>query len=461
MLKKIEVRYDPKIEFEPIEDPMYATSKEENGEVEQHGLMQTAVTGIISPLIKINNILIPFNSVTYFEMDCKGILPHLRVTVNDNADLIKSIDRPKNDNLLRLQILPPFDNAYKKINMNFYITGSEIEGDRVSLSCVYKVPELYRYRLESMGRITTYGMADHIARDCALGLASDIEDTDDERYIYCRNENYITTISKNMQFSGTERLIPDMWVDWFNYLNIVNIYNRYREIDDDPKVWIMDQSYISGQSLDTIQPIETEASISNSPTARATALYISSYEIRNNASDYVDDGTDKIVERYGYVGGEPVSTLIQDGDIHSDIYPKTYYDGEVFGPTDYFLQRQCRRMVLQKINGQCISVTLSQPCLGMVRGSKVNLYWYDTNDVVTTMRNNDSITSNIPLDNLNRSIDGIDTEQNYVINKQISGQYYIIGTRLLYENMKWQYKLLLGRPADLTKSYTDANADLQ
>ena len=101
------------------------------------------MVGIVAPLIKINNVVVPFNDVVSFELSSIGLLPQLSICVNDKFNLMKSLDQPKGDNLIQIQILPRFDGAYKKINMNFFIGKVEMVGSKIYVEGIYKVPELY------------------------------------------------------------------------------------------------------------------------------------------------------------------------------------------------------------------------------------------------------------------------------------------------------------------------------
>lgn len=58
------------------------------------------MTGIIAPLIKLNNTVIPFDQVTQFELGCENFLPTLFVSINDKFNLAKSLDQPKGDNII-------------------------------------------------------------------------------------------------------------------------------------------------------------------------------------------------------------------------------------------------------------------------------------------------------------------------------------------------------------------------
>jgi hypothetical protein len=111
-------------------------------------------------------------------------------------------------------------------------------GTKLYISGIYKIPELYGSRLKSYGEITTYDYLTQIANDTSLGLASNLSNTEDKRYIYCNNINYVDSIDREIKFGGNESVILDSWVDYWNYINIVDIFERYNSIDSDLKLWV-------------------------------------------------------------------------------------------------------------------------------------------------------------------------------------------------------------------------------
>lgn len=67
-MAQITVKYDPTLKIEEIVEPMYATSENECAEDRPAEVQQTKITGILSPLIKVNRILILWDKVTKFEL---------------------------------------------------------------------------------------------------------------------------------------------------------------------------------------------------------------------------------------------------------------------------------------------------------------------------------------------------------------------------------------------------------
>ena len=450
-MAQITVKYDPTLEIEEIVEPMYAVSQNEMPGAGNSVIQQTKVTGIVSPLIKVNNILILWNKVTRFELSSVGFLPELYFTFKDDLGFTKSLDQPGNDNLVLVQILPPFEDAYKKINLRFFIDNVSIKGDKVSISAKYNVSLLYQDKLQSLGKLSTYDYIDKIASECGLGFATNIEGVEDERYIYLRNTNYLNSVNNEIKKSGTEECILDTWIDFHNYIVLCDIFERYNAIDEELKIWTAPSTVIDTENNGgPIMAKEEDAILSNSVGALNTQLYISDYIVNNEAGKNIRFGTDKVIQSYYIDKYEPTSLLIQDGDVKKDTFVKTIYMGEIFGEYDYFKNEYCRNAFLQKINTNTIEVSLQTPLLGLERGGRVNIMWYDLNELVNSIKNEHQIETNIPESPYENKEDN-----QFTLNKQVSGQYLIIGTRIQYKGLDngWKYTLLLSRPANQVNKY--------
>jgi hypothetical protein len=450
-MAQIEVKYDPTFQIEEISEPMYATSRNECEEDRPAEVQQTKITGILSPLIKVNQILILWDKVTRFELSSTDFLPELSFTFKDDLGFTKSLDQPGNDNLVLVQILPPFEDAYKKINLRFFIEDIKISGEKVTISAKYNIPELYQDKIKSLGKLSTYDFLDTVAKECELGLASNLDGTEDERYIYLNNTNYLKAIKNEIKKSGTEDCILDTWIDFHNYVILCDMLERYKAIESEIKIWttgtVIPDTENNGKP---IEPKEEDAILSNAIGVRNTQLYITDYTVKNNAGKNMKMGTDKVLQSYYIDKREPSSLLIQDGDVKKDTFVKTIYMGELFGEYDYFKSEFCRTAFLQKINTNTIEVALKTPLLGLERGGKVNLEWYEANEIASVIKNENPIETNITCVS-----DDEEDPTLMTINKQVSGQYFIIGTKIQFKgwDQGWKYILILTRPTDQVNKY--------
>ena len=143
--------------------------------------------------------------------------------------------------------------------------------------------------------------------------------------------------------------------------------------------------------------------------------------------------------------------VVMDGDIRNDIFKSYVYYGENVGDYNYLYQKATREMFLNKMNGQCIEVKLKRPMLGIVRGSKVNFIFYDINKYTSQgSQTEETLESNIPLPD-----DIITDDTRYIVNRTVSGQYYVIDSNISYAGNRWTHTLRLGRYADKVNKYIE------
>ena len=451
-MSQIKVEFDNTLKFSDIIVTLLSSSPLEAGESYKPGTdkAQTKIIGIQVPLISINSTVIDFNSIVKFRLESTSSIPTLHMIVEDKWKLIENVDKPRNDNEVRIQILPRFDNVYKKINMTFHISSIHVEGGFVILDGTYKLPEFTNSKTAALGELDSYSLFKQAAMETGLGFATNISQGTDSRYVYCQNKSWAEVLNDEIVLSGNGNQMLDWWVDFWNNINLVDIYDRYTTIDndDDMKIWISGQ--IKEMDIDTdIEPQEVVAVIHTHPGQRNSELWVENYVVNNNPVSTA--GTDRVYSVFEDDINEYKDYLIQDGDIKRDVFTRYEYLGEVYGGYNYFIQKEIRSGLLQKINSETIKVTLQTPLLGIMRGHKVNFIRYVNDDLlefnIQRMEEagaiNRNVKSNIPLEQyeLEPSPDGA-----YRIDKTVSGQYLVIGVEIIYNN-GWRYVLTLARPA--------------
>ena len=463
----INIKSDPTVEIEEIKMALNtATPEEEPDSAELGEYQQTKVEGIAAPLVRLNDIAIISDQIVRFELHSDPI-PTVDIEINDRWNLSRVLDSPKSDNLLVVQIIPPFDNGYKKINLRFYITDYRTRGDLIRVHGEYNVAEQHDIVLEAFGEKTTYELAELVAQRLKLGFASNLEGTDDKRWIYCPSKTLLSLLSKEVPFGGGETQLLDWWIDYWNYLNLVDIYDRYTNNEDDIKIWTMTTAAVELNEQNSTEPVEVDAVLTNHPSMNGTPLYVNEYKVYSDTSKNLKDGTDKTVETYSISELNSETTDVLDGDVHNDIFKKYEYAGEIFGEHNYLVQEALQRSFIQKIKSQYIDIQLVKPQLGLVRGGRVNFNWYECNEFVSTAMDeqNSSVSTNYSeIDTTDTNSDTEDETGNaadttWVLNKTISGQYYILDSWFKYDNegggMNWRHFLRLCRPADMVKTYLE------
>lgn len=434
----IEVKQDHKLQFPTIEVPKYNESDDEGANVAK----QTNIEGVLVPLFRFNNLTITFEMVRTMRLTCDRV-PEIRIEIKDFLDLIKIMDSPGLDNILYMQIVPPFDDAYKKIQLAFYITDTNIDGNIITLTGTYYVPKFFDTIMKPYGIISSYELFNTISNDYSLGFCSNVKDSPDERYIYNPNKPVTEFMNREVEFSGEKEQVFTWWIDFWNNINFVDLFKEYTEIcsDEDMQIWLSDT--FKSTDNEENKPYQQIAAFSNHPAFTSSPMYITDYKPISQSSLI----TDRNFETYSMDNLEASSTLIQDGDVHNNIFTKYQYGGEVFGDFDYLSQRACRDMFLNKINSQCIEVVIKTPMLGLIKGDHVNVWWYDIGNQTANNIDSSNIESNIPIpEDPEGSREG---EVPIVINKTISGQYYIVDIEFNYiGGMCWENKYILSRSAE-------------
>lgn len=436
----IEVKQDHKLQFPPINVPRYNEDNEEGDQIYN----QTEIEGVLVPLLKFNNTVITFEQVDKMILTCDPI-PRIDVTITDFFEIIRIFDQPGHDNILYLQILPPFDDAYKKIQLAFRIEYSKVTGKRLRMSGVYEIPGIFDNQMKPYGIVSTYELFQQVASDLSLGFCSNVDGTEDERYVYNPNLHLPELLSREVNFAGKKPQVFTWWIDFWNNINLVDIYKEYNEVlsDEDMQIWVGDNFK---DTLNGSEPMPQIAAFTNSPAFISSPMFVPTYKQILEENEI----TDMNFEIYSMDDQEASSTVIQDGDVQykANIGQAYVYGGEVFGDFDYLSQRACRNMFLNKINETKIEVVAHYPLLGLMKGEHVNFWWYDINNPITRDVDTSDITSNAPIPD-DSSPELRTTDGQITINKTVSGQYYIEDVIYKYTGHRnWEVKYTLCRSAE-------------
>lgn len=472
-MAEITVKFDPTVEIEEISMALNTSTPEEEPDNFEGGeYQQTKVEGIAAPMIRLNNMAIISDQVRRMTLTANPI-PQVDIEIDDIFELSRVLDSPQSDNLLVVQVIPPFDDGYKKINLRFYITSYRVMGTTIKIHGEYNVPGQHDIVLEAFGQKTTYEFVEEVAKRLQLGLASNIDGTEDTRYIYCPSQELFSVVRQEVPFGGNETQLLDWWVDWWNYVNLVDIYDRYNSTDPIPKIWTMTTNAVELNESNSTKPVEVDAILTNHPSMNGTPLYINGYEMTSDTNNNLKNGTDKSIETYSILELNSETTDVLDGDVHNDIFKKYEYRGEVFGEHNYLVQEMLQRSFLQKMNSQKITVVLNKPQLGLVRGGRVNLNWYECSDFIseTIAEENENMSTNsdeidsAEANSPEEDDTGQTTDKSWTLNKTVSGQYYIVDSILKYDHgggsMNWKHTLILSRPASGVETYMGGDSETE
>lgn len=392
---------------------------------------QTKIEGILTPIVSINGMSITFKQILYFKLSSRDVFPTLEISINDSENLIKILNRPGENNTIQVQILPEFDNTYKKLNLLFYIVSYEAIGDYVEFQCLYSIPGIFDTKLESFGKVNTYQLCNTIASKLRLGLVSNVAGCSDSRWVYCDNTTYMNKLIREMSYSGNTNQVFDMWIDFRNNLSLVDIYERIRAEDTQLSVWVADSIApdMEGERTPKLVP----AMISNAVLYRGTPMFTQEYTNLNNNANNIVLGNDSVLMTHSFDSFVSDDSYLVNGSKSDTDVSKIVYGGEYFGDFNYISQQGLNNRYRSKVRSSRLQLSLVVPCLGLMRGDKVNVAWYEYNTYLSDTLE-DSNTSN-------------GTEP--VINKNVTGQYYIDGCTIEYNlnssSTGWKQTLILSK----------------
>ena len=457
-MAKIEVKYDPTIEQSDIIARLDLSSPEESGDEYTKNpveLQQTSIYGIQCPIIAVNDIMVAYEDILEFVLMDNNHIPSVSLHIMDRKSLIRILDTPENDNELRIQILPPFEDTYKKINLTFLITNFQMGGlgNDLYINAEYKIPVFISKHFKSFGEKTTYELFDKIASDSHLGFASNVENGNDKRFIYCNYKSYKQLIDSEISKGGNESTIYDWWIDVWNYLNLANMYERYKSIDadEDMMVWISGAVDEVTEGAKLI-PMEVPAELTNLFGSEESQLFVKSYRIHNSPESNIKYGTDKVYSVYSMKNKDYQDTYISDGDVKKDIFNDFEYKGEVYGDYDYITNGLFRNPFLQKIKNNLLEVDLSQPLLGIQRGNHVTFACYyndDSIDYPTAGLKEIGVVDSDPQTETPVMDPDDPGSDSFKLDKSVSGQYMVLGNIYRFAASEgWTQTITLTRPID-------------
>jgi hypothetical protein len=461
-MAKITVIRDPNIEQTPIVHALRQPGADEDPELVDKNpteYQQTKIFGLIVPILALNRIAVDWTDVLSLAFDCTGKLPSVKFVIRDRSNLLSNFSDPGNDNELRLQILPRFDNTYKKIDLSFVCTEIKNNQGTIVGTAEYKLKDFTKSVYKALGQISTFELCDKISNETGLGFASNTQATDDSRFIQCQYESYKDVLDREILKSGSsEAHVYDWWVDVWNNVVLCDLYDRINSEDSEEDMMIWTDGDINNATIQTDpEPLKMPALYSNFVTFEHTDLYVLDYDVENNPATQ-SRGNAVTLSVYEESKKECINHYIGDGDILKNNFEKFEYAGEVYGDYNYLLAEKCRDIYLKKISSEVIVIHTTRPQLGIMRGDQLRFVWYD-NDSEHAIKQNDLedaglIKNSEQLSTIIGWLKDFDIrdEASYMplrINLQYSGQYTCIGQYITYNgsNQTWDCWMYLSRPA--------------
>ena len=426
--------HDPEIEFISLAD-IYSVSdgntevKETNNSTETitqdvapiptdtaREIDSTKVSGILYPLVNINDRRINYNQIISMSIFYNDFLPSISITVDDSEGIIKATNIPELNNSIKVILVPQVNNTYKSIKLEFEITGCNIIGNRILYSGTYKLNAFKKMYLEEItyagcsGKDCTSGenkqpntweCLHEIAKRCKLGFSSTdhCKNINDRLPRLIQRQTYTNFIQQHIKWGGIdEKNIFDCWVDLYGYIVLVNVGWLFNEENVNPKNLAI-HSFVGINATSTTNVPENQTRYVNrtltnyNNTQAANNLKIRSYNVQVNNSDLIS-GTSLTMYNLNLLDVNNGNNSLSRYDIeviqnsidgkHTEEYAKQQGLETVIECNDLPINKQkiIRNKFFSKHRQRILEVLLEEPNFGLQRGTLVNVAIFEDNPTI-------------------------------------------------------------------------------
>ena len=491
------VRHDSHYESSSVVTLYRPQNNEDNLGTQNEPFEPTLDDAINYPLIRINSHLLSEDQIVKFVLHHDKLTPYLDLIFDDISNVIQFSDMPGLDNVITVVILEPVLDVHRPIKLDFYVTSCRVSGSRFYIQAEFKLLELEKTifkqekffenskcdadfcKLPENLHPTTYEFLHIIADSCGLGFAASqkCRSIKDDRYRLMKSEKYKNAAQEHTRCGGLdENSIFDSWIDTWGMLTMVNVPWILNEPVEPEELSI---NALIGTSMITDTALKSTRSATERIMRILSNVNITDTQHNMLLSDMVKqvnlskgfyDGT---LTEYQLVtpegAGEQEFTQLSlfqvqekeasaRGEENLDDYTfetKKFLGFEMAELTPTLKQSIIHDEYFKQLRSHRYFATLDKINLGLERGCLVNVLWY-VNDITQKgiIASDSEKLSGIPSDPGNDP--SIIDQKDGILDKTISGTYYIDGIEWTYDNItnKFAQHLYLIKKGTLTQ-YAD------
>ncbi len=265
------------------------------------GDKQTKVIGTLKPFILVNSYQFGPADIMGFKLDCSGVIPKCTVTVVDNKNAFQVESYPRDGDFFTILLNSKHQETFKSIHMDFDIveieTSPEVEGvnPTITMEGIAKIPRLFAEDCQNLDADSSLNHLELVARDLELGLATNVESTDDNQ---SRLQAFITYADFIKEIVDDSYISDDSftkyYIDQYYYLTYVDINKIFNA--PNPKldeVMTVLASFAASMSEGANQDeggenkgdqVEVPLMLTNHVETNGLSCYVDKYELINNSS---------------------------------------------------------------------------------------------------------------------------------------------------------------------------------
>lgn len=212
----------------PTEIKMDALSEESGDNVDQ----QSKEIGAFEPFILCNGVQVTSNEIDSLNLELDGKVPRCNISFNDAHGAFKVDSMPRDGDFFTILLNSKHQETFKSIHMDFDIVEVNTEADNpntpggslISLNGVCKVPRLYAEDCQMLDSDTALNHLETVARELELGLATNIDATDDAQARIQAYTTYFAFIKSIVDDSYvSDDAFVKFYIDQYYYVNFIDI----------------------------------------------------------------------------------------------------------------------------------------------------------------------------------------------------------------------------------------------
>lgn len=433
--------------------------------IEHHGKNSTMSSdatkteGAEEPFIRINTYKININDIVKFKLSSSGFIPTLDIVFYDR-DKIFSGDFVKDGDYVELYIRSKNDKKFKKIRTDFdiikVVSNPTDDGIVYSLSCVQKIPMIFRERQISLLNDSSFNHLMQICDLTGLGFASNEVSTEDRMTRLCPSDTLGNFIKKTTETSyKNDDSFFTSYIDIYDYLCFVNVNNTFSLDDELEDAYLDVISELSKDKNATDDGVKSKLVFTNLPKYEGTSSFITKYSLFNNSGNiWMNNGymtnvqymdmddlqfrafkMDTLTTR----GAENDYIILKgkSGDnsylnhIRDNVNPRLYStlrEGNLH-PNYHYAKSLNNRNNLE-IEKMGMTVQLDGFSSNIYRYKRIPVAIYTTGDIVTATINTTRNEQN--GDNMNNGANNYDN--NWILNTFMSGWYVVKDYYISWDN---------------------------
>jgi len=268
-------------------------------------------------VVSINNYIFSDDDIRSFNLRCDVTIPTLDITIIDGLGLFSTDTYPRDGDVINFRLASKNNDTYKDIRIDFDIIRvtspntnalkESVSGQKYSFNCKMKIPGINAHNCKSYGKGTSLDHAELIANDLKLGLATNIDASDDEMNLVLAFNGVGDTLDDLIKHSyvseesfQTYSIDPYYYVNYVDLNQLLNAEGAFEDSLATLDVDMGDQPSTTDQgTVEATDKIESPLILTNHDAHSGTSLHISSYSLKNSAgSKLKKNGYKRILQYY-------------------------------------------------------------------------------------------------------------------------------------------------------------------